>query len=252
MTKVLLSIENAIATITLNFPEKHNILNPDAILMLSQAYKSALHQAEAHVIILKANGKHFCAGADLSHMLAMGNAAFEENLEDAKKLAELLYLIYASEKPTIAYVQGNVRGGGLGLFATHDIVIAEKNATFSFTEVKLGLLPAVISPFILKRMTLQSAKIKMLTTEVFTAEEALHLQLIDHICNDTEDFSHALTMAAQLAAYPTAALQKTKQWLHTLKPITKTQIHEAAHQLAEARASASAKKIIAAFLKKML
>ena len=249
MTKVLLSIENNIATITLNFPEKHNILNPDMILMLLQAYKSAIHQEEVHVILVKSNGKHFCAGADLSHMLAMGNASFEENLADAKKLAELLYFIYSCKKPTIAYVQGNIRGGGLGLFATHDIVIAEKNTTFSFTEAKLGLLPAVISPFILQRMTLQSAKIKMLTTEIFGAEEALHLQLIDHICSDTENFSYALKIATNLVTHPFTALQKTKQWLHTLKPITEAQINEAAHQLAEARASEVAKRMIARFLK---
>ena len=192
MTKVHLTVENNIATITLNFPEKHNILDHDMVLMLIQAYKSAIHQNEAHVIVVKANGKHFCAGADLSHMIAMGNASFEENLADAKKLAELFYVIYSCRKPTIAYVQGNIRGGGLGLCATHDIVIAEKNTTFSFTEVKLGLLPAVISPYILQRIPYQLAKNKMLTADVFGAEEAQKLLLIDHICTENDGFTQAM------------------------------------------------------------
>lgn len=248
MTKVLLSIENNIAIITLNFPEKHNILNPDMILMLSQAYKTAMHQEEAHVIVVKANGKHFCAGADLSHMLAMGNAPFEENLADAKTLSELFYLIYACRKPTIAYVQGNIRGGGLGLCATHDIVIAEKNTTFCFTEVKLGLLPAVISPFILQRMSYQATKYLMLNADVFNADTAQHLQLIDHVADTTEGFAQAMKLAEKLSLYPSPALSKTKHWLQTLHPVTKAQLEESAYQLAHARASENAKSEMRRFL----
>lgn len=250
MTKVLFTIENNIATITLNFPEKHNVLNPETILLLSEAYHSALHQELVQVIILKANGKHFCAGADLSHMLAMSQAPFRENLDDAKKLADLFYLIYSSKKPTIACIQGNIRGGGLGLAAVNDIVVAEKNTTFAFTEVKLGLLPAVISPFILQRMNFHAAKYKMLTAETFDAIEGQRLQLIDHICDAQDALITTIDLAKKLCEHPLSALEKTKQWLQHLHPITHIQLDEAAHMLAKARQSTITKNHLQDFLKK--
>jgi len=244
MSKVVLSVDHNIATILLNYPEKNNVLCPETIALLSEAYSTALQDQTVRMILLKAEGKHFCAGADLSHMLAMANAPFIENVEDAKKLADLFYLIYTAEKPTLCYIHGAVRGGGIGLLAAHDIVIAEKNTTFAFTEVKLGLLPAVISPFVLQRIGYQAAKYKMLTADIFNTDEALRLQLIDKICAEAEIPSVINSFSQTLPE----ALTQTKRWLQYLQPITHMQLEEAAYRLAKARQTSEAKLMIENFL----
>lgn len=241
---ILHQVNHHIATITLNHPEKHNILTPDTIALLSDAYQKAIADKDTKIIFLKANGKNFCAGADLAQMLKVANASFEENLADAQALADLLYLIYSCKKPTIAFVQGAVRGGGIGLCATQDIIIADEKAHFAFTEVKLGLLPAIISPFVLQKIPAQKAKYFMLTAETFSATEAMQMHLIDHIGSETK----ALEIADKLQQHPSTGLTQTKSWLQTLNPMTQKTLNEAAHQLATARMTDTAKEKIQRFL----
>ena len=134
---LVLSQKNNIGFITLNNPEKHNCLSLAMMEALLNAYHDFENNPAIHAIILTANGKNFCAGADLAHMKKMAVASYEENLQDAKNLAQFFYKIYACQKPTIGYVQGKALGGGVGLVAAQDIVIADKNAAFSFPEVSI-------------------------------------------------------------------------------------------------------------------
>lgn len=250
MQKILIQIDNHIGIITLNNPEKHNALNPEMMSALLQAYRDFENDHNVKVIILNANGKHFCVGADLSHMSAMAAVSWDENVNDAKQLADFFKVIYRCKKPTIACVQGSVRGGGLGLLAVHDIVVAAVNTTFSFTEVKLGLAPAVISPFILQRIAYQDAKYFMLMADIFDAEKAASLKLIDCVCEEKALLETAMKTARVLSEHDPAALTHTKHWLQQLRPITQAQLDEAAQLLATLRSSEVAKARMREFLKK--
>src|SRR3990167_10791733 len=184
MTVIIQTIQNHIGYITLNNPKKSNAITIELRDALIHAYGELQKNNDVKIIVLKANGKHFCSGADLNEMLTMGNASFEENAHDAKQLADLFYTIYHCTKPTVCIVQGKIMGGGLGLMAASDISVAEPNATFCFSEIKLGLIPAVISPFVVQRIGYQRAKYLIMTAEIIDAQQALTMQLIDRIDHD--------------------------------------------------------------------
>lgn len=247
-SKIIFSCDNLIARITLNYPEKHNVLNSEIIDSLTQLYDDCEKNAAVKIIILTAHGKHFCAGADLQQMLDMGNAAYDINLTDAKKLAALFYRIYSCAKPTIACVFGKIRGGGIGLVAAQDCVIAARNTTFCFTEVTLGLAPAVISPFVLQRMSFQKTKYAMQTAEIFDAQKALELQLIDQISDENTLTEIAFSHAAALCKNNLPAMQQTKKMLQSYNPITQEKMNDCAALLATLRSAPETKKLIQQFL----
>lgn len=225
---------NHIGFITLNNPEKHNTINPALINALLAAYHDFENNPSIKVIILHANGKHFCAGGDLQHMDSMKKATPEENLADAKRFAQFFYTIYACKKPTICCVHGKIMGGGIGLMAAHDIVIAEKNAEFCFTEVKIGLMPATITPLIARRIGMHHAKIHMMGAQLFSADTALTISLVDHL-TENAPLDHANNIAKLLCDNNLNSMQKTKQWLQELYPITQTQLDQGAQYLADFR-----------------
>lgn len=232
--KILVTIQNNIGVITLNHPEKNNCLSQDIMADLVKIYRDLENTAAVKIIILNANGKHFCAGADLSHMEAMKKASYEENAKDARTLAQFFYDIYICQKPTICCVHGKSMGGGVGLLAVHDIVVATRDALFCFPEITIGLMPAVIAPFVTQRIGYSQAKHHMLTADMFTAEKALHMKLIDEICEQSA-IDYGLSLAKTLVKNNLIAMQKTKQWLQTLYPITSIQLDQAAQFLAEIR-----------------
>ena len=150
---LLLDIDQHVATITLNRPDKRNAFNDDVIQELTDVFQFCAEQDEVRVVVLTANGKAFCAGADLNWMRAMADYSHDENLADAGKLAQMLATIYHCPKPTVAAIQGDVYAGGMGLVAACDIAISVKNANFCLSEVKLGLIPATISPYVIRAFT---------------------------------------------------------------------------------------------------
>jgi methylglutaconyl-CoA hydratase len=175
-----------IARVTLSRPELHNAFNEVMIQELQAAFAGFTRQFPVRAVVLQADSKSFCAGADLNWMKKMVDYTFEQNVEDAHVLATMLRTIHDCPKPVIARVHGAAFGGGVGLVAACDMAVALDSATFCLSEVKLGLLPAVISPFVLKKIGSGSAHRYFLTAERFSAAEALRVGLIHEVAPDVE------------------------------------------------------------------
>ena len=173
--------ENGVAEIILNRPEVHNAMDEKLVHAFTDALVKLECDDNVRIICLKGTGKNFCAGADLNWMKRMMDAAHEENVQDAKNLAFLLEKLHHSKKPTIAIVQGAAYGGGAGLVAACDIAIATPDARFCFPEVKLGLVPAIISPYVISAIGERQAKRYFLTGEVFDAKRAHEIGLIHEV-----------------------------------------------------------------------
>jgi len=184
---------DAVADIILNRPEKRNAFDAEVIQQLIRALQTAIADPIVQVIVLSANGDHFCAGADLHWMRQMAEADQAKNKADALELAKLLDLLYRAPKPTIARVQGSVYGGGLGLVACCDVVIADISARFCFSEVKLGLIPAVISPYALAAIGARQAKRYFLTAELFDAKKAQEIGLVHEYMMDQASARQTVT-----------------------------------------------------------
>jgi methylglutaconyl-CoA hydratase len=151
-TTISYSLDNKIAKINLARLEVHNAFNEVMIAELTEVFSRISQDDSARVVVLTGNGESFCAGADLNWMKKMINFSYQQNLEDSLKLAELFYLMYSLPKPIIARVNGAAIGGGTGLVAVCDIAIAAEKAKFSLSEVKLGLVPACISPYVIRKV----------------------------------------------------------------------------------------------------
>lgn len=171
--------------ITLNRPDVHNAFNDQVIAELTHALNEASENNNIRSIVLAANGKSFSAGADLNWMRSMTSYTEAENIEDSRKLFQLIHTLRHCSKPTIARIQGSAYGGGLGLIAACDITAALPDCQFALTEVNLGLVPAVISPVVIERIG-SSARRLFLTAERFNTHEGHRIHLIDHV-SDTEE-----------------------------------------------------------------
>lgn len=245
---VLLKIDHRIAIITLNNPEKHNVLNSEMISELSQMYHACENNTAVDVIMLHAHGKHFCAGADLKYMLLMGNETTDNNFQDARRFAQLFYQIYSCKKPTIACGHGSIRGGGIGLLAAHDFAIVATESTFCFSEVTIGLVPAIISPYVLQRMPYQHAKYFMMSADIFDAQKALETRLIDHCCDLNSLIKFSFSRAQSLCKNNLPAMIATKKWLQKLNGVTSGITEESAALLTTMRSSDDAKNLMKKFL----
>ena len=164
--------EGIVTTIWLNRPELHNAMDNVMIAELTEAFQFLGNSKSVRVVILRGKGKSFCAGADLNYMKSIAAYGFEENVKDGKKLAALFQAIYDCPIPTVAVVHGAAFGGANGLLASCDIVISNEKTTFAFSEVKLGIVPATIAPFVIKRIGEFGAKELMMTGKRFKANEA--------------------------------------------------------------------------------
>src|SRR5499427_9559012 len=178
---VELERDGAIARIWLNRPESHNALSAELGDALVAAFKSLHDDASCRVVVLGGRGPSFCAGADIGGMKASANAAFEANLLEAKRLAGMFAAVAECPKPVVGRVHGGVYGGGVGFCCACDIVVASDDAKFGLTEVRLGILPAVISPYVIRRLGDARARELMLTGERFDAAAALRVKLVHHV-----------------------------------------------------------------------
>ena len=178
--------EGGIVHVYFNRPEVHNAFDDAVIKELIDTFQSLGDDPDARVIVLGGHGKSFCAGADLKWMMQMAMSGAQLNGEDAKVLGGLFQVINESTKPVIARIHGAVRGGGLGIVAACDIPVATANVTFAFTEVRLGLAPAVISPFCIARIGAAAARELFLTGAKFDAHRAERLSLIHHVAENEE------------------------------------------------------------------
>ncbi|RMX00478.1 enoyl-CoA hydratase/isomerase family protein [Allofranklinella schreckenbergeri] len=254
MTPTLrITTEGHIATVTLNRPDVRNAFNDEVIAELTQAFGELGQRADVRAIVLAAEGKAFCAGADLNWMRRMADYTREENLADAGKLAEMLRVIYECPKPTIARVQGDVYAGGMGLVAACDMAVAVEGAGFCLSEVKLGLIPATISPYVIRAMGPRAAHRYFLTAERFDAQEALRTGFVHAIVPDAAalDAKVAELCAALSSASPNA-VRECKKLVQDVaeRPIDASLIAQTVQGIADIRASAEGKEGVQSFLQK--
>jgi methylglutaconyl-CoA hydratase len=234
---------NGISHIELLRPEVHNAINRELIANLQSELERLQRDGSVRVVVLTGAGKSFCAGADLEALRASANLSLEENIADATKLADLLRLLNELSKPTIARVHGPADGGGLGLIACCDIAIAVSKAVFSFSEVRLGIVPAVISPYVIGAIGERQARRYLLSAERFDAQEAKRIGLVHEVVESkTLDSAVDLVCARIIEGGPNAIRQT--------KDLIRRSGGDLAKINAEARASIEAKEGIAAFFEK--
>lgn len=240
--------EQGVYRITLNRPEKHNAFDAAMIGAVSEAVHAV--PAEARAVLFSGNGKSFCAGADIGYMRKQAESTEEENREDARKLAHMFEAIYLLPMPTIASVHGNVFGGGLGIVAACDIAIAAADARYCFSEVNLGIIPAVISPYVLRKTGVTFAKRYFLSGEVFSSASAAAAGLISEsaAASDQAASLEKLLKAVTSAGQP--AQKSAKRLLHAFENFEPFSRDQLIHELAKLRSSEDAQLRMRKFLEK--
>lgn len=241
-----------VATITLNRPEVRNAFNQETIAEITRAFTELGAIAEVRAIVLTANGVSFCAGADLNWMKAMADYTPEQNREDAGQLAAMLQAIYDCPKPVIARVQGDCYAGGLGLVAACDIVVAVDTAHFCLSEVRIGLIPATISPYVIKAIGQSAARRYFITAERFSAETAQRIGLVHEAVGiDALDETVSALLKSLLAASP-AAVKDAKRLVRDVagQPLSAELIAATVEGIARSRASEQGREGVRAFLEK--
>ena len=250
---ILTEIDNGVGIITLNRPERHNAFDDVLIRELSTSLVKMDTDRDVRVVVLSSTGKSFCAGADLNWMKQAAAYTAEETQRDAVQLAGMLRLLNDMKKPTVARVQGPAYGGGVGLVAACDIAIAAFDAQFALTEVRLGIVPAVISPYVLAAIGERKARRYMLTAERFSAAEAYRIGLVHEIVPGEAELDEAVgEIVDELLANGPVALGECKSLIKAVanRPITQDVIIDTARRLARVRASAEGTEGMAAFLEK--
>ncbi len=241
-----------IARVTLNRPEVRNAFNEQLIVEIAEAMKRLGRDAGVRAIVLSGAGDAFSAGADLSMMKRVSDFSAAENKVDARRLAGMLYAIYECEKPVIALVHGACMGGGVGLVAACDIAIAADDAFFALSEVRLGIIPAVISPFVLRAIGERQARRFFLTGERFDAGVAKAIGLVHQICLKAQLEATLEAMIKSLLAAGPAAQKEAKALIRAVadRPLGEDVLEETAGLIARIRASAEGKEGVTAFLEK--
>ncbi|MFO7259296.1 MAG: enoyl-CoA hydratase-related protein [Bacteroidota bacterium] len=250
MELVRYSLDRNVCTITMNRPEKRNALNPELIAALREAFTRAELDPEARIIVLAAEGEAFCAGADLAYLQQMQQFSYDENLNDSTQLKDLLWQIYSHPKVVIAKVQGPAIAGGCGLVTVCDFSFAIAKATFGYTEVKIGFVPAIVMAFLIRKIGEGKARQLLLTGTVIDAREAYRMGIINCVSEksmlskDVESFATSLIQANSFEAMKT-----TKQLLAQMQSLSlEASLDLAAATNARARETDDCKRGIAAFL----
>ena len=251
-TTIANSTGNSIGKITLNRPDIRNAFNEVMIAELTDAFREAGKMDDIRVIILKGEGKSFCAGADLNWMRDVSKYSYEQNYAESYRLSECFYSIYSSPKPTIAVVHGAAIGGANGLLAACDIAVCDKDTVFSLSEVKIGIVPACISPYVIKRVGEYGARELMLTGRRITGLEAENYKLVNKSLPADQVESYIDNMVQMLLTSGPAAITHCKNLID--KVVNHIDLNEAlsytAQMIAEIRASAEGQEGMAAFLEK--
>ena len=245
-------IKGALATITLDRPEVRNAFNETTIADLAHAFDGLGQNDAVRAIVLAANGPAFCAGADLNWMKKMARYTHAENLADAQQLALMLRTIHACPKPVLARVQGDCYAGGMGLVAACDIVIAAEEAHFCLSEVKLGLIPATIAPYVIKAIGEQAARRYFLTAERFDAREAQRIGLAHEVVAASELDDKVAAIAKALLANGPQAVRQAKILVREIagRPVTDALVADTAERIAQIRASSEGREGVLSFLEK--
>ena len=249
---VLLAADGPVATITLNRPRAHNAFDDALIARLTRTLEALAARDDVRVVVLAGRGKSFCAGADLVHMKKAAAYSMEENIADARALARLLTVLDGLPRPTVALVHGPAYGGGVGLVSACDIALAAEAASFALTEVRLGLIPGVISPFVIRAIGNAHARRFMLTGERFGADTARRIGLVHEVVPAEELEARGAAVIEMLLRGSPDAHRRAKDLIASVsgRPIDAALADEVARRIAASRASDEGKEGIAAFLEK--
>lgn len=250
MKYILYAVEERIAYITLNRPEKSNALCHDMVSELRVAFKSADQDADVRVVVLRANGDAFCAGADLESLQEMQENSFEQNLADSDHLKSLFLEIYMMKKIVIAQVHAAALAGGCGLATIGDFTFAAPEASFGYTEVRIGFVPAIVMVFLLRKVGENRTKQLLIGGEVFSAGQARDMGLIQYVVDRSELADEVRAFARQLMANNSGyAMALSKQMISKVQSLTMDDALTFASEMnAKARSSEDCKRGIAAFL----
>jgi methylglutaconyl-CoA hydratase len=252
-TALVVERQGPIGLVTMNRPERHNAFDDALVAELTEALRSMEAEEGVRVVVLSGAGKSFSAGADLHWMRRMASYSMDENRRDSMALASLMRTLAHLAKPTVARVQGPAYGGGVGLVACCDVAIAAQNATFALTEAKLGLIPAVISPYVVAAIGERAARRYFLSAERIGAVEACRLGLVHEVAASEGDLDEkiGIVVDSMLACGPVAQ-REAKALIRAVadRPVTSELLQDTAERIAKLRASPEGREGIAAFLEK--
>ncbi|MGH1372153.1 MAG: enoyl-CoA hydratase/isomerase family protein [Cellvibrionaceae bacterium] len=244
--------DRGVATITMNNPDKHNAFDDAIIAELSTAFEQVGSDDHVRVVILASEGRSFSAGADLNWMKRMASYTRDENFRDSQALAEMLRRLNFMPKPTIARVQGAAFGGAVGLVSCCDMAIGSPRASFCLSEVKIGLMPATISPYVVAAMGQRASRRYFTTAERFSADTALQLGLLSQVSDEEALDATIEDLVSQLLSNSPAAVQEAKQLVFDVadKTIDDELIKETCQRIADIRVSVEGQEGLGAFLEK--
>ncbi|NPA44659.1 MAG: enoyl-CoA hydratase/isomerase family protein [Chlorobi bacterium] len=252
MQYIKYTTKNRIGYITLNRPEKRNALNAELVSELKETILLAENDNSVKVIVIKAEGKAFCAGADLAYLQSLQKFTYEENLQDSKNLMELYKMIYLSDKVFIAQVEGHAIAGGAGLATVCDFIFSVPEAKYGYTEVAIGFVPAIVSIFLTRKIGETKAKELLLTSKIISAQEAKDMNIFNFI-ESKENIENAVYEFAQNLITKTSAdsLRITKQLMANIQGMDIIDALELTAQTnAKSRGTEDCKKGISSFLTK--
>ena len=238
--------------IVMNRPEVQNAFNSKQIVLLTEALENAASNPEVKVVVLCGEGKNFCAGGDINYMKQMGQNSFQENKEDALQLAHLMHTLNELPKPTIARVNGAAYGGGVGLLCCCDMAFGTEDTKICLSEVKIGMVPATIAPYVMNAIGLRNAHRLMLTAEVMQGQEAVNCNFLNAIFPTSEFSKKVDALALKITTNAPNALEVTKSILLNLahQPVDEGVVDYTADVIASVRESEEGKEGLTSFIEK--
>ncbi len=251
-TTLNVAVAHHVATVTLNRPDVRNAFNEAVIAELTGAFRALGGTPEVRAIVLTGNGPAFCAGADLNWMKKMAGYSDDENRADALALAQMLHTIWSCPKPVIARIQGDTYAGGVGLVAACDIAVAAEHAHFCLSEARLGLLPATISPYVIRAMGEQAARRYFITAERFDAAQALRLGFVHEVVAAEALDAKVAELTEALVGNSPNAVRESKRLVQDIagRAIDNDLLADTADRIAAIRASAEGREGVRSFLEK--
>ena len=252
MSAIQITQQGSVLTLTLNRPDMRNAFNDEVVAELTRAFQDAASRADVRAVVLAAVGPAFCAGADLNWMRRMADNTRAENLADAAALAEMLRVMYECPKPTVARVQGDVFAGGMGLVAACDMAVSVHSATFCLSEVKLGLIPATISPYVIRAMGARAAHRYFLTAERFSATEAHRIGFVHEVVAEEQLDAKVAELTHALVSASPNAVRSCKMLLQEVagRDIDAPLVARTVEGIADIRSSSEGKEGVQSFLQK--
>ena len=252
LTMIELTFDGLVATVALNRPDSHNAFNPQMVGEITAAFQSLGSNPEVRVIVLTGNGRSFCAGADVGFMRETADYTFEENVADGEAIFDLMQTVDNCRKAVVGRINGAAIGGGAGLTACCDIAIAVERAKFAFSEVRLGIVPAVISPFVIAKIGPANSREFFLTGEIFLAPRAKQIGLVQHVVADEAELDAAVQeRIEQLLMAAPGAQADAKNLIRTVAYQPKEKMREfTTNLIAQRRASDEGREGMSAFLEK--